>query len=90
MIVLGYFLIAGGNDYNNIDGLLTLTLSGLLGLISGIIMICSRKKHDLLKISGIMLLISAGINFFGILDISIYSILAVVFCILNLIYCNKI
>ena len=39
--------------------------------------------------AGIIYIVSAGVNFLGIYDISIYAILAIVFGVLNIVYSKK-
>lgn len=90
MIILCICLISAGIQSYEDNAALTYTFPGVLGLIAGIITLCSRNNHSLLMPSGIIFIVSAGINFLGIYDISIYSILAIVFGILNIVYLKKI
>lgn len=89
MILLSLCLLAASLDAYEDEVLLTLMLPGFLGLIAGILNVCSSSNHNLLKPAAILFFISAGINFLGIFDISIFSILTIVFGILNLVYCQK-
>lgn len=89
MIILGVCLVSAGAQTYEDNALLTYTFPGILGIIASIITICSRNNHSLLKPAGIVFIVSAGINFLGIYDISIYAILAIVFGVLNIVYCKK-
>lgn len=88
MIVLGACMILGANDQLYDYPLIVFSIPGLLGLTSGILTLVSKKKSDLLLISGILLFVGALINFLGIIDISIFMILAIIFGIFNIIYCK--
>lgn len=88
MIILASCLILAGMDDME-ETIMIYTIPGILGLIAGILNICSRTNHNLLKTAGILFLVGAGVNFIGIFDISIYAILSVVFGILNLAYSKK-
>ena len=86
MIVLGVCLIAAsGDDYYG-EPILIFTIPGLLGLTAGILTLNSKKNHQLLFVSGFLLFLGALFNFMGILDLSIFSILAVIFGIFNIKY----
>ena len=91
MIVLGSCMVLGANAnsslVNNI--FLVFILPGLAAIISGILALCSKNNKKLLLISGILLIVGAIINFFGIIDISIFIILAVLFGIFNIIYSRE-
>ena len=69
--------------------MLTYTFPGILGIVASIITLCSRNNHSLLMPAGIVFVVSAGVNFLGIYDISIYSVLAIVFGVLNIVYSKK-
>lgn len=84
MIVLGICLIAATGEAEYGSPILVFTIPGLMGLISGIITLNSKKNHKLLFTSGILLFVGAAINFIGILDISLFAILAIVFGIFNI------
>lgn len=61
-------------------------IPGILGLVAGVIGLCSKKNKDLLFVSGIFHLVGAGINTIAIMNISIYGILSIVFGIMNVVY----
>ena len=87
MIILGLCLIcATGYDEIYKYPILVYTIPGLLALTAGILNLCSKKELKYLKISGIILLVGAFINFIGIIDVSLYSICAIIFGILNIKY----
>lgn len=88
IILCACLVIAGVQSYED-NALLTFTIPGVLGTVSSILMFCSKNNHSLLKPAGIIFIVSAGVNFLGIYDISIYAILAVIFGILNIVYCKK-
>ena len=89
MILLGLSLLAASStsDYGN--PVLVFGLPGLLGLISGILSLCSSKNSNLLFISGILLLLAAVVNFVGIIDISLFAIAAIIIGIFNIKYSKK-
>ena len=83
MIILCVCLVSAGVQTYDDNALLTYTVPGILGIIASILMFCSKNNHNLLKPAGIIFIVSAGVNFLGIYDVSIYAILAIVFGILN-------
>ena len=91
MIVLGAIMVLGGNEnsylYDNIA--LVFILPGLIAIIAGILGLCSKNNKKLLLTAGILLLIGALLNFIGIIDISIFMILAVIFGIFDIIYSRQ-
>ena len=89
MIILCVCLVSAGVQSYEDNASLTFTVPGVLGIVASILMFCSKNNHSLLKPAGIIFIVSAGVNFLGIYDISIYAILAVVFGILNMVYCKK-
>lgn len=89
MIILCFCLLSAAMQSYGDEVLFVFGLPGILGMIAAIMTICSRSNHNLLRPSGIMFIVSAGINFLAIFDLSIYAILAIVFGILNIVYCKK-
>lgn len=89
MIILGICLISasGSTDYE--APLLVYTLPGICGLIAGILNLNSKKNPNLLMPAAILMFAGAVSNFFGIIDISIFSILAITFGIFNITYSKK-
>lgn len=86
MIVLGACMILGASDDLYDYPLIVFSIPGLLGLTSGILSLVSKKRPNLLLVSGILLFIGALVNFLGIVDVSIFMILAIIFGIFNIIY----
>lgn len=86
MIVLGACMIFGASDEIYDYPLIVFSIPGLLGVVSGILTLLSKKRPNLLIISGILLFVGAFVNFLGIIDISIFMILAIIFGIFNIIY----
>ena len=88
MIVIGACMVLGaGEDIIGYEyPILVYSIPGLIGIISGILTLNSKKRPKLLLISGILLFIGAIVNFIGIIDVSIYMILAIIFGIFNIIY----
>ena len=86
MIILGACMILGASDEIYEYPLIVFSIPGLLGLTSGILNLISKKKSNLLLVSGILMFIGALVNFLGILDVSIFMILAIIFGIFNIIY----
>jgi len=89
MILIGICLLSAGLQSYDDNAVLIYILPGILGIVASILTLCSRNNHSLLMPAGIVFIVSAGVNFLGIYDISIYSILAIVFGILNIVYCKK-
>lgn len=89
MIILGFCLICGMtlNEYE--QPVLVFGLPGVFAIISGILSLCSKSNKNLLLLAGIFLIIGAVINFIGIIDISIFFILAIIFGILDIVYSRK-
>ena len=86
MIVLGTCMILGASNELYDYPLLVFSIPGLLGLTSGILNLISKKRSNLLLVSGIIMFIGAIVNFLGIIDVSIFMILAIIFGIFNIIY----
>ena len=86
MIVLGACMILGANDDIYEFPVIVFSIPGLLGIVAGILNLNSKKNPSLLVISGTLLFIGALVNFLGIIDVSIFMILAIVFGIFNIIY----
>lgn len=88
MIIIGACMILGANAnsymYDNI--VVVFILPGILAVISGILALNSKKNRKYLLYSGAFYIIGAVVNFIGIIDISFYMILAVIFGIFNIIY----
>lgn len=89
MIILCVCLLSAGLSSYEDNAMFIYVFPGILGMVSSIMTICSRNNHGLLKPAGIIFIVGAGINFLAIYDISIYAILAVVFGVLNIMYCKK-
>lgn len=89
MIILSVCLLMASADYDIDFAILVFILPGLFGLVAGILNLCSKSNHSLLKTAGALFFVGAGFNFIGILDISVFTILSVVFGILNLVYAKK-
>lgn len=89
MIILSCCLLIAAGDYDIEESLFVFILPGLCGVIAGILNLCSKKTHSLLITAGILFFLGAGFNFIGILDISVFTILAVVFGILNIVKSQK-
>lgn len=79
-------MILGASDELYEYPVIVYSIPGLLGVVSGILTLCSKKKPSLLLVSGILLLIGSLVNFLGIIDVSIFMILAIIFGILNIVY----
>ena len=90
MIVLGFCLVAASGSLDYYDSpLLVFTIPGLLGLISGILAINSKKNNSLLLPAAILLFAGALINIVAIRDISIFAILGIVFGIFYIKYSKE-
>lgn len=92
MIILGVCLLSAAISSDSkefLNTLLVYGLPGLCALISGILSLNSKKNPDLLVPSAIVMFIGATINFTGIIDISIFSIIAITFGILNIVLSKK-
>lgn len=89
ILLCGSLLLAGLSSYED-NAIFIFIFPGILGMVSAVMTICSRNNHGLLKPAGIIFIVSAGINFLAIYAISIYAILAIVFGVLNIMYCKKI
>ena len=89
MTILSFCLLAAAGDYDIEESLFVFVLPGLCGVIAGILNLCSRKTHSLLITAGILFFVGAGFNVIGIFDISVFTILAVIFGILNIINAQK-
>ena len=89
MIILGICLLAASSTEGYGNPVLVFGLPGLLGLISGILSLFSKKNYNLLFISGILLLLGAVVNFVGILDISLFAIAAIIIGIFNIKYSKE-
>lgn len=89
MIVLGACMIIGASDEFYDYPLIVFSIPGLLGLASGILSLVSKKRPNLLFVSGILLFVGALVNFLGIIDVSIFMILAIIFGIFNIIYSKE-
>lgn len=91
MIVLGACMVIGSNEnsylYDNTA--LVFVLPGFVAIISGILALCSKNNKKLLLTAGILLLIGALLNFIGIVDVSLFMILAVIFGIFDIIYSRE-
>lgn len=84
MIILGFCLLsAGGSSYYE-SAVLVYSLPGLLGLIAGILNLNTKKNPNLLVPAAILMFAGAVVNFLGIYDISLYSIVSIVFGIFNI------
>lgn len=86
MIILGACMILGANNDMYDFPVIVFSIPGLLGIVAGILSINSKKNPSLLIISATLLFLGAITNFIGIIDVSIYMILAIVFGIFNIIY----
>lgn len=86
MIVLGACMILGANNDMYDFPVIVFSIPGLLGVVAGILNLNSKKNPSLLIISATLLFLGAITNFIGIIDVSIYMILAIVFGIFNIIY----
>ena len=89
MILICFCLLSAGMQSYEDEAMLVFTLPGILGMVAAIMTICSRSNKKLFKPAGIIFIVSAVVNFFGIFDISIYAILGILFGILNIVYSNK-
>lgn len=89
MIILGVCLMLASDSTDYKMPLLVYTIPGLFGLISGILSLNSKKNPSLLMPSAIILFAGSLVNFIGILDISIFTILAVCFGIFNIKFFNS-
>lgn len=85
MIILASCVLLAGTMGEE-GSLMIYIIPGFLGLVAGILNICSRTRYNLLKVSGILFIIAAVVNFFGIYDISLYAILSIVCGIINLFF----
>lgn len=81
-------LIAFSNNSTEIESI-SLGLPGLLALISGILQLNAKNNKSLYTTAGILLFVGAGLNFIAILDISIYSIYAVIIGIFDIIFSKE-
>lgn len=90
MIVLGFCLIcASGSETMYDNALLVYTLPGIFGLLGGILNLNTKKNPDLLIPAAVIMFLGAVFNFIGILDISIFTIIAVIFGIFNIKYSKQ-
>ena len=81
-------LIAFSQNSSEIESI-SLGLPGLLALISGILQLNAKNNKNLYITSGILLFVGAGLNFIAIVDISIYSIYAVIIGVFDIIYSKE-
>lgn len=88
MIIIGACMILGANEnsYMYDNTIVVFILPGILAIISGILALNSKKNNKFLLYSGVLYIIGAIVNCVGIVDISLYMILAVIFGIFNIIY----
>ena len=87
MIIVGSCMLLGASSDVLYDyPLIVYSIPGLLGLTAGILNVNSRKRPNLLLVSGILMFIGALVNFLGIIDVSLFMILAIIFGIFNIIY----
>ena len=86
MIILGALLLCvSGTPYYD-KPVLVFAIPGLCGLIAGILNINSKKNQNLLMPAAISLFLGSISNFIGIKNISLYTIVAIIFGIFNIIY----
>jgi len=64
-------------------------LPGIFGLLGGILNLNTKKNPDLLIPAAVIMFLGAVFNFIGILDISIFTIIAVIFGIFNIKYSKQ-
>ncbi len=91
MIVLAIVLFAGAsaNAKLGYDINVVFRVPALFALISGILCLCGRKNKILLIISGCLYFVGATFNIIGIKDISLFTIVAVIFGTLNIVFSLK-
>lgn len=92
MIVVSFCIFIAGlseetSSYTN--QIIMFTIPGILGIVGGILSLIGNKKKDFLLISGLVFFAAAMINFVAIIDISIFTILAVIFGIFNIIFSRE-
>lgn len=87
-IVLGCLLLSAYGNNASL-GLGALGVPGILGLSSGIVQLNAANNKKMYGISAILLFVGVGINVLSIMDISIFSIYAIIIGIFNLIYANE-
>ena len=85
-IVLGSLLLLA---YEGELGLSTYGVPGILCLASGIIQLNAANNKKLYSVSAILLFVGVGVNVLSIMDISIFSIYAIIIGIFNLIFVNE-
>lgn len=86
MIILGTLLILGANYEMYEYPILVFNLPGLFSIVSGILILNAKKNKNLLLTSAIILFIGAVSNILGIQDISIYTVVVVIFGVMNIVY----
>ncbi len=85
MIILGSILILGSLSLlSSFDTILMFLIPGIAGIAGGILNIKSIKDKELLKTAAIIFFVGAISNFVAIIDISLFTIGAVIIGIMNL------
>lgn len=89
LMIFGFCLMLNmGNElYGN--SFLVFFLPGFLGIVAGILKLTNKKSNSLLLTAGICSIVGTVINTIGILDLSLYGILALVFGILDIKYATS-
>lgn len=91
MLVLSFCLLVTGVTYGDAYGnsLMIFLLPGMFALFAAILCLVGKKNKTLLIISGVSYIVGGFINFLAILDISIFTIISVIFAILNIVFASK-
>ena len=91
MIVLAILLFAGasGNQNLGVDLNLVFRIPAVFALIGGILSLCGLKNKILLIVAGCMYFVGAIFNIIGIKDISLFTIAAIIFGVLNIVFALK-
>ncbi len=80
-------LIAGfSGEYLVENPILVFTIPGMLGLLSGTILLLASSNKNLFLVSGLIMFICFLFNFLAQMDISILGILCIIFGIINCVY----
>ena len=91
MLVLSVCLLVTGVAYEELyeNPAMTFLFPGMFGFLAAILCLTGKKNKAMLIISGVSYIIGGFINFLAIEDISIFTIISVIFAILNIVFASK-
>lgn len=89
LMVLGLCLMLNTGDDVYGNSFLVFTIPGILGVVAGVLKLANKNNDGLLFVAGVCSIVATVVNTIGILDLSIYGILGLIFGIYDIKYSKE-